>query len=121
MIHLYEADFHLLLGVKWRGIIHHSLENNTINPTQYGGLPGRDSLVPGFIEEMQHEISRASRKPYIKQDFDATSCYDLITPWMASILSRSHGLHGNVCLVHASTLQEARYLLKTQLGVSDEF
>jgi hypothetical protein len=69
---------------------------------------------------MQNEIARASPKPYIKQDFDATSCYDRISPWMASLLSRSHGLHRNVCLVHARTLQEARYLLKTQLGISDE-
>jgi hypothetical protein len=68
---------------------------------------------------MQNEIARASRKPYIKQDFDATSCYDCIIPWMASLLSRSHGLHRNVCLVHARTLQEARYLLKKPL-ISDE-
>ncbi len=121
VIHLYEADFNLLLGVKWRNIIHHSLDQDSLHPSQYGGLPGRESLIPVFIEEMQNEIARASRKPYIKQDFDATSCYDRIIPWMASMLSRSHGLHKNVCLVHARTLQEARYLLKTQLGVSEEF
>jgi hypothetical protein len=74
-----------------------------------------------FIEEMQNEIARASRKPYIKQDFEATSCYDRVIPSMASMLSRSRGIHKNVCLVHARTLQEAGYLLKTQLGVSDEF
>jgi hypothetical protein len=119
VIHLYEANFNLLLRVKWRNIIHHSLEQETLHPSQYGGLPGRISLVPVFIEEMQNEIARASRKPYIKQDFDAIS--DRIIPWMASMLSRSHGLHQNVCLVHARTLQGARYLLKTQLGVSDEF
>ena len=121
VIHLYEADFNLLLGVKWRSIIHNSLDQDTLHPSQYGGLPGRESLIPVLIEEMQNEIARASRKPYIKQDFDATSCYDRIIPWMASLLSRSRGIHKNVCLVHAPTLQEARYLLKTQLGVSDEF
>jgi hypothetical protein len=120
VIHLYEADFNLLLGVKWRKIIHHALQHETINQSQYGGLPGRDSLVPVFIKEMQNEIAQASRKPYIKQDFDTTSCYDRIIPWMASLLSRSHGLHRNVCLVHARTLQEAHYLLKTQLGISDK-
>jgi hypothetical protein len=120
VIHLYEANFNLLLGVKWRKIIHHTLQHETINQSQYGGLPGRDSLVPVFIEGMQNEIARASRKPYIKQDFDATSSYNRIIPWMASLFSRSHGLHRNVCLVHARTLQEARYLLKTQLGISEE-
>jgi hypothetical protein len=121
VIHLYKVDFNLLLGVKWRNIIHHSLDNDTLHPSLYGGIPGRESLIPVFIEEMQNEIARASRKPYIKQDFDATSCYDRIIPWMASMLSRSRGIHKNVCLVHARTLQEARYLLKAQLDVSDEF
>jgi hypothetical protein len=37
------------------------------------------------------------------------------------MLSRSRGIQKNVCLIHARTLQEACYLLKTQLGVSDEF
>ena len=90
-------------------------------------LRARESLVPVFIEEIQNEIARASRKPYTKQDFDATSCYDRIIPWMASMLSCSHGLHQNVCLVHAQTLQEARYLLKTNhsmlrpsIGEADE-
>ncbi len=41
VIHLYEADFNLLLGVKWRNIIHHSLDNDTLHPSQYGGLPGQ--------------------------------------------------------------------------------
>jgi hypothetical protein len=31
MIHLCEADFNLLLGVKWRNIIHHSPQHETIN------------------------------------------------------------------------------------------
>jgi hypothetical protein len=86
VIHLYEADFNLLLGVKWRNIIHHSLDNDTLHPSQYGGLPGRESLIPVFIEEMQNEIAHASRKPYIKQDFNATSCYDQIIPgWPACL------------------------------------
>jgi hypothetical protein len=120
VIHLYEADFNLLLSVKWRKIIHHALQHETINQSQCGGLPGRDSLVPVFIEEMQNEIAQASCKPYIKQDFDATSCYDHIIPWMASLLSRSHRLHCNVYLVHARALQKARHLLKTQLRISDK-
>jgi hypothetical protein len=121
VIYLYKADFNLLLGVKWRNIIHHSLDQETLHPSQYGGLLGRKYLILVFIEEMQNEIARASWKPYIKQDFDATSSYDRIIPWMESMLSRSHGLHQNVCLVHARTLQEAQYLLKTQLGVSEAF
>jgi hypothetical protein len=67
VIHLYEADFNLLLGVKWRNIIHHSLDKDILHPSQYGSLPGRESLIRVSIKEMQNEIARTSRKPYIKQ------------------------------------------------------
>jgi hypothetical protein len=33
VIHLYKVDFNLLLGVKWRNIIHHSLDNDSLNPS----------------------------------------------------------------------------------------
>jgi hypothetical protein len=119
---IFVADFNLLLGVKWRYIIHHSLDQETLHPSQYGGLPGRKSLIPVFMEEMQNEIARASRKPYIKQDFDTTSCYNRIIPWMASMLSRSHGLHQNVWLVHArANPPRSSVSLETQLVVSNEF
>jgi hypothetical protein len=32
VIHLYEADLNLLLGVKWRSLIHHCIDNAMLNP-----------------------------------------------------------------------------------------
>ena len=119
VIHLYEADYNLLLGVKWRNLIHHTVDNNLLHPSQYGGIPGRDSITPVFITEMQYEIARATRKPLITLDFDATSCYDRIIENIASLAARSFGQHHQLCFVHARHLQQARYLLKTQLGISD--
>ena len=37
---------------------------------------------------------------------------------MASIISRSYGLHRNITMINATTLQKANYILKTQLGTS---
>jgi hypothetical protein len=121
VIHLYEHDFNLILGVKWRQLIHNGLQEHTINSSQFGGLPGRDAITPTMIEELQYEISRASRRPLVHLDYDATSCYDRIIPSLASLISRGFGMHRNICFVHATTLEEARYLLKTQLGISDDF
>jgi hypothetical protein len=76
VIHLYEHDNNLLLGFKWRTLITHNLPLNTLHPCQFGGLTGRDSIAPTFIEEMQYEISKASRPPLVHLDYDAESCYD---------------------------------------------
>ena len=72
------------------------------------------------ITEMQHEITRATRKPFVTLDFDATSCYDRIIESVASLAARSFGQHKSLCVLHVQHLQEAKYLLKTQLGISDK-
>ena len=107
VIHLYKADYNLLLGVKWRQLMHHTVNNHLLHPSQYGGTPGRDSITPVLITEMQYEITRATRKPFVTLDFDATSCYDRIIESVASLAARSFGPKKSLFLVHARHLQEA--------------
>jgi hypothetical protein len=63
VIHLYEADYNLILGVKWRQLIHHCEDNQLLHSSLYGARPGRGALEPVFIEELINEITRMSRKP----------------------------------------------------------
>jgi hypothetical protein len=91
VIHLYEADLNLLLGVKWRSLIHHCIDSHLLNPGQSGGLPGRDAMTPIFLEELQWETTIASRRSLLRMDFDASSCYDRIIPSIASLAARSFG------------------------------
>ena len=68
VIHLYEADLNLLLGTKWRNLVHHAIDNNLFNPYQFGGLPGRDAHSPAFLEVLQWETSKASRRALLRVD-----------------------------------------------------
>jgi hypothetical protein len=120
VIHIYEADYNLLLGVKWRQLLHRAEDKGLINDGCYGSRPGREARTVVFMEIMQMEISRGSRKPFIKFDNDATSCYDRIIPGTAMLISRKYGLHRNVAAVCGKTLAEAHYKVKTMLGVSEE-
>ena len=36
VIHLYEADYNLILGIKWRELIHNCEDNNLLHPQLYG-------------------------------------------------------------------------------------
>ena len=74
-----------------------------------------------FICEMEYEVTRLTRKPLIHFDNDATSCYDRINVCIANVVSRKFGQSRKVCIVEGRTLAEARYHLKTKLGISDEF
>ncbi len=119
VLHLYEADYSALLAIKWRALMHHAVDNDLIHSEQYGGVPGKDSITPAYMEEIQWEITRATRRPIVKTDFDATSCYDRIIPSLASLVGRAHGQHHLLCQLHADMLRRCQYLLKTDLGVTE--
>jgi hypothetical protein len=93
VIDLYEADLNLLLGVKWRSLIHHSTDHSFLYSGQFDGLPGRDAMTPIFLEELQWESSRASRRSLLRMNFDASSCFDRIIASITSLASRSYGQH----------------------------
>ena len=114
VIHIYEADFNALLAVKWR---RHAL----LNDGQYGGRPGCEAQSLTLLEELKYDISYLSCRSRTNFDNDATSCYDRILVPLASLINRKYGLHKQVVAVHAHTLKQAQFHLKTAAGVSDLF
>jgi hypothetical protein len=93
-----------------------------IHGGQYGGRPGREANTLTFLEELESDICYSSRRPMINFDNDAASCYDRIITALASLTARARRQNRDVCFVHAETLQqEAKFRLKTAMGVSEEF
>jgi len=121
VIHLYEWDFNLILCTKWRKLLHHVSDNSLVNESVYGSRPGKSSLDPVFTYEMELEISRLARRAMIQFDNDATSCYDRIPCFLANIMSRKYGLNYKACIIQGRTLKEAKYYLKTKLGISEDY
>ena len=119
VIHIYEADLNLVLGLKWKTALYQAEALQMLNDGQYGSRPRRNAIDPVMLEEMQFEISRITRKTMILTNFEATACYDRIIPNMAMLVSRRFGVHNNATLTNARTLQEAKYRIRTELGLSD--
>ena len=71
VIHIYEADVNLALGIKWRNVMHKAEDAKVINDGQHGSRAKRCAPDPVFIEEMQYEIARATRKPLIMTSYNA--------------------------------------------------
>ena len=118
VIHIYEADFNLVLGLKWRMAMYQAEALKTLNNSQYGSRPKRNAIDPVMLEEIQFEISRVSRRMLIQTNYDATSCYDRIIPNLAMVVSKKFGVHPNATLTSATTLQLAKYHVRTELGLS---
>ncbi len=60
--------------------MHQAEDLQVLNAGQYGSRTRRNATDPVFIEELQCEISRATRKPVVLTNYDATACYDQIVP-----------------------------------------
>lgn len=111
----------MAIGIQWRSALYQSEDLRHLNPGQYGSRPNRNAHDPIFIEVFQLEISRATRKSLVQINYDATSCYDRIIPNLAALVSRKFGVPQSVVLSNVTTLLNAKYRLKTELGTSAEF
>jgi hypothetical protein len=84
VIHIYEADFILLLAVKWRQLLQSLDLLGLINEGLFGGRPGCEAQSLTFLEELKYDISFMTRRTLFYFDIDATSCYDCIIVALAS-------------------------------------
>jgi exonuclease III len=119
VIHLYEADYSLILGIQFRRLMHQCEDLMLLNPGCYGCRPARTAHDPIVIEVLQMDYTYATRYPHIKFSNDATSCFDRIIPSVSSIIARSYGLHRNIANMQGNMLLNAIYKIKTQLGISE--
>jgi hypothetical protein len=66
VIHLYEADYNLILALQAWKVVHHSKDKRLFNDSLYRAQPGPTAHDPVGVEEIVGEITRLSRKPCIK-------------------------------------------------------
>ena len=122
VIHLYEADYNMLVGDFWAKRLIWHLENlRDMAVGCYGTRKGLSAHEPIFAENLQTSIAYSSRTNLAIDDRDAKSCYDRIPPNLFLLLSRRAGIPQNMIKILAKTLDEAKYHLNTAMGISDEF
>jgi hypothetical protein len=60
VIHIYEADFNCIIGVKWKELLHNATHNNAIHSGQHSARPGHKATTPAFMEKLKNDICYAS-------------------------------------------------------------
>jgi hypothetical protein len=56
---------------------------------------------------------------FLQTNYNATACYGRIIPNLAMLTSRKFGVHKQVTLSYARTLQQAEYHIRTEQGLSE--
>ena len=98
-----KADYNLAMGLKWRYTMYAAEALNVLNQGQFGSRPRSTALDPVFIKELQFELSRVTRKTLVQTNYDADSCYDLIIPNVAMLVSQKYGVPASVAKLLATS------------------
>ena len=121
VIHLYEADYNLILGIFWsRKLVPLAEEQRLFNPSCYGSRPGLSAVDLVLLEELQVSISYLSRTNQVTFHNNATSCYDRIIITLANLMACRFGMPTAIAKLHGATLEQMQYFVFTALGISEE-
>jgi hypothetical protein len=98
VIHLFEADYNLILKIMWsRMAIWKIHNNNLLNDGQAGSRPGCRAIDVAIQKEMKYNYAKLTRTPLITVDNDAKSCFDRILCNVAMLVSQYYGITSNMC------------------------
>ena len=92
VIHLYECELNLFIGLYFRKLSQHLEDNNLLNPGTYGGRPNRRAIDPVIIDVTQTEIAMVTRRPLIKCNNDLKQCFDRLMSHLVQLNQQSYGL-----------------------------
>jgi hypothetical protein len=120
VIHLFEADFNLCLRILWgQRLMRQAESRKALGDQQFGSRKGKSSEEVVLHKVLTYELMRLTRTDGSTFDNDAKACYDRIITSMTSVCAQRLGMKPVNVGLHARTLQQAKYRLKTSLGTSE--
>ena len=121
IIHLFEADFNFLLKIMWGSrLVHRAQKDGMIHSGQYGSVPGHTAGELVMLNQLSYDICRTNKINIIRFDNDASACYDRILVHLGMLAARRCGMPANAIQVHANTLMNMKYQVKTAHGISND-
>jgi hypothetical protein len=121
VIHIYEADYNLLLKIMWaRKAVWYMHDKQVINSGQCGSRPGYRAIDLVLQKELMYTYAHLTRTNLGTIDNDAKSCYDRMICSLSMCISQYYGIPTKYCDVQANTLQFSKYKIRTALGDSSE-
>jgi hypothetical protein len=122
VIHIYEADWNLILKYFTAFQLNtKACIEKTVAPEQAGGRPGRSASTTAAQITILNEILRLTRQNGAILYNDAKACFDRIIENITNAVLMSEGLNEKIAKLHAITLAQAHYHLKTTHGISTRY
>jgi hypothetical protein len=119
VIHLYEADWNLIL----KFFIAYKLNlkacrEKTVATEQAGGRPGKNAADTAATTAITNEIIMLQKLAGTLLYHDAKACFDRIIENLSNTSLLAEGLNPRLVRLHAQTLGKAKYHIKTKYGIA---
>jgi hypothetical protein len=122
VIHILEADYNLALKEIFGRRLMRNCENyGALGDLQDGFRKGRSTTRTLLHNELFSDFNKRRRINNFIGMTDISGCFDRIIPSIVSLLNKKNGCPPETVSMHALTLSNAKYHLKTKHGVSDSF
>jgi hypothetical protein len=119
VINLFESDFNLAIGLFYKKLVSQAERVKALGNQQFGFRKGKSTEDVILLKNLSYQLMAMTRTDGVIFDNDARACFDRMIPNMWNLCAQQLGLDTKICDFHASTLKEARYRLKTSIGISE--
>ena len=120
IIHFYECDLNLLLGLYMQEMDQHCKDNHLLIKASHSRQLDRTSIDQGIIDVIQVEIAMITWQILVRFNNDATAYFDCIMPHLLCLCLRSYQMLAQFTVLLGDLLWYAKYAIKTANGVSKE-
>jgi hypothetical protein len=118
VIHLFEADFNLLIGVYFgRRAMHHQVDRNLIHQGQFG-KPGGECQDAALSKVLHNLMAFFTQPPMGQFESDATACFDQEVMNFVFTCFHSHGAPIRPLQMWEQVLYHVVHWIKTAHGLS---
>jgi Reverse transcriptase (RNA-dependent DNA polymerase) len=99
--------------------MYHAESAGTIAPEQFGSRKHKSAILHAVNKQLTFDIVRQQRLNAALLVLDAKSCYDRISPPIASLALKRQGAPQSIVDVLFTTLDEMKHFIRTAYGDSD--
>jgi uncharacterized protein YjbK len=122
VIHILEADYNLALKqIFGRRLLQNCEAYGSLGDLQDGFRKGRSTIKTLLHNEIINNYNKRLRINNFVGMTDISGCFDRIVAPVISILNLKNGCPNKAVDMHATTLEKAKYHLKTKQGISTNY
>jgi Reverse transcriptase (RNA-dependent DNA polymerase) len=116
-----EADFNFLNKLIGKRVMAHAEACGTIAQEQYGSRKQKSALLHATNKQLSFDILRQCKKNVALVVLDAKSCYDRISPPIASLALARQGTPQSFIEMMFTTIDRMKHHIRTKFGDSEVF